>query len=39
MSEIRKGTDTRGLKFEWPSEMVTEMSKDYGQIKQAIREY
>jgi effector-binding domain-containing protein len=39
MSEIRRGTDTLGFKFEWPSEMITEIIKDYGQIEQAIRDY
>jgi antirestriction protein len=34
MSEMRKGTDALGHKFDLLSEMVTEMIKDYGQIKQ-----
>jgi uncharacterized coiled-coil DUF342 family protein len=38
MAELRKGTDALGPKFDWLSEMVTEMMNDYGQIKQAIRE-
>jgi hypothetical protein len=39
MSEIRKGTDAPGTKFDRLSEMVvSEMIKDYSQIKQAIRE-
>jgi hypothetical protein len=38
MSEIRKGTNALGPKFDLLSEIVTEMINDYGQIKQAIRE-
>jgi hypothetical protein len=35
---MRKGTDALGPKFDRLSEVVSEMIKDYGQIKQAIRE-
>jgi hypothetical protein len=37
-AELRKGTDAQGSKFDRMNEMVTEMIKDYGQIKQALRE-
>jgi hypothetical protein len=38
ISEMMKGTDALGPKFDRLSEIVTEMINDYGQIKQAIRE-
>jgi chromosome segregation ATPase len=38
MSEMRKAMDALGPKFNQLSEMVSEMIKDYSQIKQVIRE-
>jgi Cu2+-containing amine oxidase len=39
MAEIRKSTDALGLKFDRMSEIVTEIMNDYGQVKQAIKEW
>jgi hypothetical protein len=36
-SEMRKGMDALGPKFDWMIEMVSEIINDCGQIKQAIR--
>jgi uncharacterized tellurite resistance protein B-like protein len=39
MAEMRKSTDALGLKFDRVSEIVTEIMNDYGQVKQAIKEW
>jgi hypothetical protein len=38
MSEIKKVTDALGPKFDQLSEVVSELIKDYGKIKQAMIE-
>jgi archaellum component FlaC len=39
MAEMKKSTDALGLKIDRVSEIVTEIMNDYGQVKQAIKEW
>jgi hypothetical protein len=39
MAEMKKSTDALGLKFDCVSEIVSEIMNDYGQVKQAIKEW